>query len=237
VLRADRALREEAGLINGVRSGSVRLGAVTTASQILLPQVVPVYRRSFPHVRFLVREAGSQAVRDSVQSGELDLGLVVGPGDPASSAHLTATDLIADQVVLCVPRRHPLATKDVVGPEDLEGQPWVVAPFGYALRDLVDATLAPSPGDIVYEATNPHTALMMVAAGVGIALLPRQTLRDHHAEEIATPATTWAPPELTVCMVWRKDNQPSPAVRKLVQALLEVSGNWSRTHAPLSASP
>jgi LysR family hydrogen peroxide-inducible transcriptional activator len=139
VLQADRALREEAGLINGLRSGSVRLGAVTTASQILLPRVVPLYRNSFPNVRFSVWESGSQGVRDSVTSGELDLGLVVRTSDPASDANLTATDLISDQIVLCVSRRHPLADKPVVKMEDLAGQSWVVSAHGtspgHRLRD------------------------------------------------------------------------------------------------------
>ncbi|WP_435830217.1 LysR family transcriptional regulator [Saccharopolyspora shandongensis] len=235
VLQADRALREEAGLINGLRSGSVRLGAVTTASQILLPRVVPSYRNSFPNVRFSVRESGSQAVRDSVMNGELDLGLVVGPSEPASSASLTATDLITDEVVLCVHRSHPLANKPTVSIQDLEGQSWVVSARGFALRELVDSTFAPTAQDIVYETTNPHTSLLMVAAGVGIAMLPRHTLRDHHADEIATPLTDWDPPQLTVCMIWRTDTQPAPAVRKLIQALREVSAEWSRNY-PLKRS-
>ncbi|MET8871205.1 LysR family transcriptional regulator [Nocardia sp. NPDC004604] len=238
-LQADRALREEAGLINGLRSGTVRLGAVTTASQILLPRVVPSYRSSFPNVRFSVRESGSQAVRDSVTSGELDLGLVVDRGDPAVGGNLTATDLITDDIVLCVSRRHPLATKPTVRIEDLEGQPWVVSAHGYALRELVDTIFTPPQQDIVYETTNPHSSLLMVAAGVGIAMLPRYTLHDHHADEIAIPLTDWAPPRLTVCMIRRTDTQPAPSVRKLIQALLEVSAEWSRNYSrkpPLSPS-
>jgi LysR family hydrogen peroxide-inducible transcriptional activator len=230
VLQANRALREEAGLINGLRSGTVRLGAVTTASQLLLPKVVPAYRNSFPSVRFSVRESSSQAVRDNVANGDLDLGLVVGRGDPTVSARLTATDLMTDEVVLCVPRNHALATKDVVCKADLEGQPWVVSAHGYALRELVETTF-PSPAhDIVYETTNPHTTLLMVAAGVGIAMLPRQAIHDPHADEIVTPVTDWAPPQLTVCMIRRADTQPAPAVRKLIQSLLEVSARWEREH-------
>ncbi|MGW7757581.1 LysR family transcriptional regulator [Streptomyces violaceusniger] len=230
VLQADRALREEAGLINGLRSGSVRLGAVTTASQILLPRVVPLYRNSFPHVRFSVWESGSSSVRDRVTSGELDLGLVVGRGDPASVASLTATDLIADDIVLCVPRRHPLATKPTVSIQDLEGESWVVPARGYALRELVDSTFMPTAQNIVYETTNPHTSLLMVAARVGIAMLPRHALHDHCAGEVATPTTDWDPPQLTVRMIGRRDTQPAPAVRKLIQALREVSSEWSRNY-------
>ncbi len=227
VLQANRALREEAGLINGLRSGSVRLGAVATASQILLPKVVPLYQNSFPNVRFSVWESGSQAVRDSVISGELDLGLVVGTDDPASSAGLTSTDLIFDEVLLCVSRHHPLAEKPTVGIDDLEGQSWVVSAHGYALRELVDRTFSPPAQDIVYETTNPHTSLLMVAAQVGIAMLPRHALRGYGADEIATPATEWDPPRLTVCLIRRTDTQPAPAARKLIHALREVSAEWS----------
>ncbi|MDV7352166.1 LysR family transcriptional regulator [Rhodococcus oxybenzonivorans] len=230
VLQANRALREEAGLINGLRSGSVRLGAVTTASQILLPKVVPLYRNSFPNVRFSVWESGSKAVRESVTSGELDLGLVVNTGDSAADTNLTATDLISDDVVLCVSRRHPLADKPVVTMQDLAGQSWVVSTHGYALRELVDSTFAPPAQDIVYETTNPHTSLLMVGARVGIAMLPRYALRDHCADDVVTPTTDWAPPRLTVCMIRRADTQPSPAVRKLIQVLREVSAEWSHDH-------
>ena len=230
VLQADRALREEAGLINGLRSGSVRLGAVTTASQILLPKVVPLYRNAFPNVRFSVWESGSKAVRDSVTGGELDLGLVVNTGDSAADTHLTATDLISDDVVLCVSRRHALADRPVVTMRDLEGESWVVSTHGYALRELVDSTFAPPAKDIIYETTNPHTSLLMVSARVGIAMLPRYALRDHCADDVVTPTTDWAPPRLTVCMIRRADTQPAPAVRKLIQALREISAEWSHHH-------
>lgn len=236
VLSANRALQEEAGLINGLRSGSVRLGAVTTASQILLPRVVPLYRNSFPNVRFSVWEAGSVAVRDRVLSGELDLGIVVDHADRTADPNLTSTALISDEIVLCVPQNHPLAAKLSVSVEDLIGQPWVTSTHGFALRALVDSTFAPPSQDIVYETTNPHTGLLMVAAGVGIAMLPRHTLRDHHASKIATPNTAWVSPQLPVSMIRRTDAHPSTAARKLIQALQEVSAAWSRNQLPVRSA-
>lgn len=111
---------------------------------------------------------------------------------------------------------------------DLEGRPWVLPARGYALRDLVDSRFTPTDQNIIYETTNPHTSLLMVAARVGIALLPRYTLRGHRAEESVTPATDWAPPRLTVSMIARTDTQPGPAVRKLIEALRKVSTERSQ---------
>jgi DNA-binding transcriptional LysR family regulator len=227
VLQADRALQEEAELINGLRSGCVRLGAVTTAGQTLLPEVVPLYRDSFPNVRFSVWEASTAAVRDKVTNGELDLGLVAEPGDHAIDPGLNSTDLISDEILLCVPRGHPLADKEIVTASDLKGQSWVLPARGYAARDLVDSRFAPDDQDVVYETTNPHTTLLMVAARVGIALLSRSALLSHRAEDIVTPATDWDPPRLTVSMIARTDTQPGPAVRKLIEVLRKVSAERS----------
>ncbi|MCX5435754.1 LysR family transcriptional regulator [Streptomyces sp. NBC_00063] len=242
VIQADRALREEAELINGLRSGCVRLGAVTTAGQILLPEVVPLYRNAFPNVRFSVWEASSAAVRDKVTNGELDLGLVAGPRDPDSDTGLVSTDLISDEIVLCVPRGHPLADKPTVSVPDLEGQSWVLPARGYAARHLADSLFAPSDQNVVYETTNPHSTLLMVAARVGIALLSRSALLSHRADEIVTPATDWDPLRLTVSMIARADMQPGPAVRKLIEVLRKVSAERSQAAlrhatAPSARSP
>jgi LysR family transcriptional regulator, hydrogen peroxide-inducible genes activator len=236
VLQADRALQEEAELINGLRSGCVRLGAVTTAGQILLPEVVPLYRNSFPNVRFSVWESSTAAVCDKVTDGELDLGLVAGPS-PAVYAGLSSTDLISDEILLCVPRSHPLAERQVVTVADLRGQPWVLPARGYAGRDLVDSLFAPADQDVVYETTNPHTTLLMVAARVGITLLSRSALQSHRAEEIVAPATEWDPPRLTVSMIARADTQPGPAVRKLVELLRKISAERSDAAARPRTAP
>lgn len=96
---AQRAVRE----LLGLERGTVRIGGGATATTYLIPPVVGAMRRQHPGLRFVVREAGSNAVAEAVASGELDLGIVTLPITVPDGETLVKTPLVTDELRLIAP--------------------------------------------------------------------------------------------------------------------------------------
>lgn len=69
--------------VEGLRVGEVRLGAGATATTYLLPSILSRFRRAHPGIKFLLREGYALDIRAEIEAGELDLGIVSGPGNDA----------------------------------------------------------------------------------------------------------------------------------------------------------
>lgn len=228
-LRAEQSLRQEASAISGLREGRVRLGAMASASRLLMPNIVRRFRQDYPAIHFQVTEGGSDAIRDRVAQGDLDLGIVSRfVDDTESMAGLAAEDLTSGSLVLGVPAGHRLHERHEIVPEDLDDEDMIVFHRGYLLRTAFDRFAAGRSARPVYYTERAETALGLVAAGVGVSIL--SGLQD--PERCGFPADSvryiplagaWA--RTTVSRIRRADEQPTPAARVLANMLREEAGS------------
>lgn len=144
------------------------------------------------------------------------------PADPLPG--LTTTDLFVDPLLALVSREHPLAQLQRVPLEDLEDDPWIAGCprcSTHLVRACEDVGYAPN---IVYETDNFSATVGMVAADLGIALVPRLAL-----------GTTLLPPNVvvkklasditrTIGVVVPADKRSLPAVAALANAIGEIDG-------------
>lgn len=220
VIRAEQALRQEAGSIENLKMGSIRLGTVSSASQKLLPGVVKRLHLERPNIRFEVTEDGSEVVIRGVVTGRFDAGLVVRTlGEIPDPEHLDYLDVLAGRLVLAVPEGHPIASMDVIEAADLAGQPVIHYRRGSVLRPLFDRFLAGVQTRPVYFADTAETAQEMVRAGVGIAIansLSPSTLSGNGVV-ISPIRADWA--ETRMAAVVRKDEMRSPVVQALLKLI------------------
>ena len=137
--------------LSGLERGEVRIGAGATVCTYLLPAPLAAFRWRYPGVRFQLRETFPDRIRAAVDAGEVDLGVVSGPGRDRW-------------------RRDELI---VIGPP---GQRTANAPFiafarGSATREVLERHFPTA--DVVMELGSIATVLANVRAGVGIALVSR----------------------------------------------------------------
>lgn len=233
-LRAEDAMRQEAGAITGLRAGRVRLGSISAASHRVLPVVVRRFQSEHPNIRFQVTERGSTVIRDEVLSGDFDVGIVSrflrgGPDDPG----LRYIDLARGRIVLLLPPDHSLAQHPTVRGADLAGEAMIAFHRGYLLRSAFDALAAASDIQPVYYTDSAETAHRMVAAGVGLSLastLAPTSFQPSDGVSFAVLAEDWA--ETRMSVVLRADEQPSPAVRAFLRILREESRGLEDRLAP-----
>lgn len=174
---ADRALHELEG---GVReltqrqdaeSGTVALGFLHTLGPEVVPQLVKAFRRDHPGIRFQLTQDAHEVVLEKLRAGEVDLCLTSPLPDEQG---LAVQPLQKQPLCLTVPSGHRLAGRRTVRLAEVAAEPFVgFKPF-YGMRGITDAWCrqAGFTPELAFEGEDVQTLRGLVAAGLGIVLLP-----------------------------------------------------------------
>ncbi|MEU6643717.1 LysR substrate-binding domain-containing protein [Saccharomonospora sp. NPDC046836] len=180
-LLADAAERALGVLEGGVRQareeidperGHVVLGFLHLLGRSLVPRLLRDFRERHPHTRFSLVQGSRQDMLDRLGAGEIDLALIAPP--PADEA-FDSVVLSQQELFVAVPAGHRLAGRDQVRVGDLEHEVFVQLEHGYGLRQITDELCAAAgfrPA-IAFEGQESDTVRGLVAAGLGVALLPK----------------------------------------------------------------
>jgi LysR family hydrogen peroxide-inducible transcriptional activator len=196
--------------------GKLRLGLFPTLAPYLLPHVVPVIRESYPNLSLHLAEEKTEDIVRMLQQGELDAALLA---LPIGENGLEMEILFEEPFVLAVPDDHPLRTKKQVTLADLNGSELLLLDEGHCLREhaLEVCALAGANERVDFHATSMETLRQMVAADVGITLMPMLSVKPPIARTenllflpFADPA-----PSRTIALVWRSSSALSDFLRKL----------------------
>jgi DNA-binding transcriptional LysR family regulator len=154
------------------RRGRVRIAAVPTAVTRLLPPCCAECRGRYPEIDLRIEEMAAEDVAAAVLDGRADLG-VLNEGRQ-DLAPLAATPLGNDVFCLICPQDHPLARKRTPTWRDLDGQDMVMLDARTGSRALIDAVLRNQGVNVrpAQEMSRPEAVAALVAAGMGIAVLP-----------------------------------------------------------------
>ena len=177
VLRARRIVAEVEQMKESARrsrdpeSGSMRLGVFPTLGPYLLPHIVPQLRERFPQLELLLVEEKSDVLLQRLRDGKLDAALLA---LPVHDEQLHAELLFEEPFVFAAPQRHPLAARASVSMAQLSDETLLLLEDGHCLRDqaLDVCRLSGANEKSGFRATSLETLRQMVAAGVGVTLLP-----------------------------------------------------------------
>ncbi|MGE0798707.1 MAG: LysR substrate-binding domain-containing protein [Lautropia sp.] len=174
-LRAD--LQEYA---RGLR-GQVRIHANTTAVTDILPAVLPGFLQANPQVNVELQERQNREIVLGVLDGHADVGIVSTRMDAPG---LRAIHFSTDDLVLVVPREHRFASRKVVSFAETLDDAHVGMLAGSTIRDQLSTvtTQLGRPLRLRVELASFDAVCRMVAAGVGIGVVPAISARRHLAE-------------------------------------------------------
>ena len=156
-------------------SGFVAVAALPTLSATMLPGIISGFRSENPGIAIHLRDAVSLRVASMVKAGEVAFGL---GGVPTGEPDLEFTLLFNDRMSAIIQRHSPFAEKRSIALKDLISSPLILMGRDSSVRAVVDRALA-SIGYFAapaYEASSISTALGMVKAGLGVAILPASVL-------------------------------------------------------------
>jgi len=153
-------------------AGDMRLGVIPTVSPFLLHRVLPGLNRRYPALRLYLREEQTTMLLDRLRAGDIDVALIALPYDIEG---LAFKNVLRDEFEFACNENNPLASEKVISLDALAGQPLMLLEEGHCLRGhALDACQLHDRRDRAqFEASSLHTLVQMVAAGIGVTLLPK----------------------------------------------------------------
>jgi DNA-binding transcriptional LysR family regulator len=170
---------EQVAEIGSGSGGELVIGAAPAVSTYVLPHVLVRYATMHPGVRLVVRTGHSEEIADMLVRDEINVGL----GRPVRAPQLVGRPIYDDELVLVVAPDHPLAAHDTVPRSVLGEVPLILFDRSSSYFELTSGIVREAgvrPRGVM-ELDNVEAAKRMVAAGLGVALLPRTSV----AEDIA----------------------------------------------------
>ena len=220
VLNDIEQIRTVARRSSNPAEGVLRLGLFPTLAPYFLPHVVPSVRERYPSLRLQLAEEKTEVILHMLRRGQLDAGVLA---LPVSGEGMEIEILFEEPFVLALPGRHPLARRDTVSMPDLEGAELLLLEEGHCLRDhaLEVCALADAHERVDFHATSMETLRQMVAADVGITLMPLLAVKPPIAATPNVVVRRFAEPvpKRTVAMVWRSSSALSGFLREFADSL------------------
>ena len=225
----ERAEAELDGFVRG-EAGRVRVGSFATAIPSLVVPALDSLRRSHPNLRTRVHQAEAAEVYELLAAGEIDIGLSLAaqtPGD--QDGRYERGELLADPLDVAVPAGHRLATATAPLLRDLAEEPWIYGASG-PWRDITLAACAQAGfvPEQAHVASDWRAILDLVAAGFGVALIPRLAAADH-APGVVLRTPQADQPRRHVVWAVRAGSGRRPQVDAALRALAEAAARLRST--------
>jgi LysR family hydrogen peroxide-inducible transcriptional activator len=219
-------------------AGTVRLGLFPTLGPYLLPHVVPRIRRRFPQLELLLVEEKSDVLLQRLREGTLDAALLA---LPVHDDQLHVEFLFEEPFLLAVPESHPLAGHGPLSLDDLSAQKLLLLEDGHCLRDqALDVCRTSGAGENGgFRATSLETLRQMVAANVGITLLPSLAVKPPVAQSDAIRLLPFRdpPPNRRIAMLWRRSSAMGDFLARLAEEFKQLPPELLSSDLPRDAKP
>lgn len=149
--------------------GEVGLAFLHTQGMTLVPELLRDYRQDHPQVTFRLSQGSSEQIQAAVVAGRADLAIT-----SPQPVELAWHPLVSEQLHLAVPPGHPIAGRERVRLAEAVGEPFIVMRHGYGLRSITEKLFAREGirPDIAFEGEEAATLRGLVAAGLGVAVVP-----------------------------------------------------------------
>jgi LysR family hydrogen peroxide-inducible transcriptional activator len=218
-------------------SSPLALGAIFTMGPYLLPQLIPHLKKQAPNMPLYVQEDYTANLRKKLRDGDLDIILV---SLPFSESDVVTQELFEEPLVVVMPQTHRLARKAEVDPADIAREELLLLGEGHCLRERV---LALHPGwqsanddqqkRYALESSSLETLRYMVAAGLGVSILPRSAAEAGLCSAHRLVARPLVGGSRKLALAWRASFPRHKAIDVLRKAIQTCSGAyWNFTTEP-----
>jgi DNA-binding transcriptional LysR family regulator len=208
--------------------GDLEIAGFATAARAILPQAVARLRKEHQQLRLRLSERQPDEAIRLVAAGHLDIALV----NDWMNAPLVLPDgverllIMNDAVDLAVPADHPLAQRNSVEITELCSEPWITWPYGATCHEWLTQTLRQHglTPEVTHTAEEHPTQLAMVAAGLGIAVMPRLGRGSTEGVSIISLQPAFS---RQIYLIWRTLASERPAIAVTVSAIRDVAADLS----------
>jgi DNA-binding transcriptional LysR family regulator len=224
-----QAAEEDLAAVLGVRGGRLRVASFPSAGATMMPEAVAIFRRRHPGVALTLAEGEPEEISTRLRAGEFDLALLFRfPGVALPDEDdLAITPLLEDPMHVALPVEHGLATKPKLTLSDLRWEDWVqTSASSPCARHVVRSCLAAGfEPHVTFESDDYETVQGLVAAGVGVALIPRLALSRLHPG-IVVRSLEPASPARSVVAATADGRAAAPSAVAMVGILRDIAPDY-----------
>jgi LysR family transcriptional regulator, hydrogen peroxide-inducible genes activator len=220
VLDEAREIEELARNFQDPLAGELRVGLIPTVGPYLLPHVAGPLHKRFARLKLLLTEHQTHRLLALLKNGELDVAILA---LPVPAERIVTRVLYTESFQAALPADHDLARRRRVSLDDLEGETLLLLEEGHCLRDqaLEACRLAKIREAPDFRGTSLETLRQMVAAGVGITLLPRLAIDQPTSRSVTLAVRRFQDPEpsRTIAAAWRPGSAREETITHLCDAI------------------
>lgn len=231
VLERAAHIREIARRGKDPLAGALRLGVIYTIGPYLLPDLMRAITQRTPQMPLLLQENFTVRLLEQLRSGEIDCAILA---EPFPDTGLAVAPLYDEPFWAALPRTHALAQKAHITSDDLRRETMLLLGTGHCFRDHV---LEVCPEFARYssnaeglrrsfEGSSLETIKHMVAAGMGVTLVPALSVPPTHSDAIGMEFAAVKylpfdgdPPKRRVVLAWRRSFTRYEAIAELRNAI------------------
>jgi len=226
VAQAHRVLREVAHLVHMAEEhrdpygGDFRLGIIPTVAPYLLPKILGPMQKAFPNLHIQLTEGQTAVVARMLREGDLDAVIVALPLD---EENVSQTELYSEPFYFAASSKHPKANRKTVSLADLDHEQVLLLEDGHCLRDqaLEICNAHNATENANFRATSIETLRQMVAANVGITLMPELAVTRKQGPVRYIPFKG-SPPHRNIGLCWRSSSTRAALLEQLSAVLVRT---------------
>jgi DNA-binding transcriptional LysR family regulator len=223
------AAEAEMAAIAGLRGGQLRMASFPTAGATLMPLAIAIFRARHPEVALTLAEGEPEEIGPRISAGEFDIALLFEFEGTSESLgpELARLPLFEDPMFLALPADHPLARRPTLRLEDLRTEAWIqTSASSPCARHVVRSCHGAGFDPVVsFESDDYQTVQGLVAAGVGVALIPKLALSGTR-EDIAIRALSPSNPVRTVIAATPEGTRLTSAAASMRQILADLASRF-----------
>lgn len=200
--------------------GQLTIGFVSSAAYNVLPPFLKTFRRQVPGVTLELRELTTREQLQAVLAGQLDVGIA---RPPVEAAELETAVIFREPLMLALPESHKLQKRVKVPMRSLIQEPFILFPRS-AAPGLYDPIMslclkAGFSPQVVQEAIQMQTIVSLVAAEMGVAIVP-WSLQNLQRQGVVYKPIRDPTPKVEIVLIWRKN--PTPTVQQFLEVASRV---------------
>lgn len=216
VLEAFKNLTLELTDIAELKKGEISIGIPPIMGAAFFSKLVSQYKEIYPLVKIHLTEVGSKKIKEGVEDGSLDIGLVC--NIPIKSDTFEVIRLLSDPLMAIMHRENPLSSRGVINLLELQQEPFVLYRKDFSLYDRIIDVCSKNGfvPTITCESSQKDFIIEMVGAKLGIALLPSRICKEINDPKIVSIPIAFSELNLELGMIWKKNKYLSFAVREFI---------------------
>ncbi len=231
IVRQAQAVIEQAAAIKEIAkrgkdplSGPLRVGVIYTIGPYLLPDLVRTIIEQVPQMPLMLQENFTARLLEMLRGGDLDCAILA---EPFPDTGLALAPLYDEPFMVALPSTHPLARRKSISAEALKQENMLLLGTGHCFRDHVlevcpeYARFSSTAEGIrkTFEGSSLETIKYMVAAGMGLTVVPQLSVPDEPQPHVTYVPFTEPVPTRRVSLAWRRSFTRYEAIAALRNAI------------------